>query len=240
MAVTVTGQVIYDEVIIRLGGLSNAFGVNDITSFMSDGLGEVWAVLRSLENDYFMEDTQTATSTADDYFAALTTSTREYDLPTNCREIRAMEVTTTGYETTVFEYRPFSDEEFQQERRQATADGAGSGTRIGKYLFTVVGMKKLILAQFLEAAMTVKVWYVKSLDELTTDTVLTEVVHPFWRKIVDYAVERATLSVREETLSDRWLTRWREDVKTLALSAGPRVTTGPLFIQEYEAGYSRE
>jgi len=232
---TVTGQSLHDDLIIRLGGYQNAFDANSLLSFINEGHAEVWAILKTLDDDYFVEDSQATTSTDDDYLAALTTATREYNLPANVRDIRLIEVTLpAGYEEIRFEYRKMSDPEFIAARKFAAAQGAGTGTQDGVYFYTIVGKRTLMLAQYPEAAFTLKIWYVRSLDDIDFVTEVSEILHPYSKKIVTFALERALKTLQDEALSREWLDAWRSDVTTLVMAATPRDTSGPRFIYLYE------
>ena len=229
----VYGQTLVDELEIRLGGLSNAFTLEEQLSFLNEGKDAVWGVLYSLDLDFAGEDSQAVTSGDDDYFADLTTTAREYNLPLNCREIRFIECTTDGYEYLQFDQKHISDREFQNARRVATDQGSSAESFSDTLLYTVFGRRTLMFAQYPPAAIRVKIWYIKALDDLDIASELTDIIHPFWRKIVDYAAERATLSLSEKQLSREWMDRWRGDVRELAISSGPRASTAPNFIEDY-------
>lgn len=222
-----------DSLRIRLGALSNAFTPDQYLEFLNDGVQEVWSVLRSLDLDYFADVSQTTDPTADDFEAVFTTAVREYELPKNCRELRAIEVTTVGFENRVFEYRKFSDSVFQQARREATASGPGSNAfLLNSYYYTVFGTQ-LILAQYPEVALTARLWYIAAIDDINIDTI-PDILFPFNRKIVDFAAERAFLSTQNVEMSQAWMMSWKESVKVLAMTAGSRSSTNAIFITDYE------
>lgn len=232
---TISGQSLVDDLIIRLEGYAAAYDATSLLSMVNEGKDAVWGVLRTLDEDYFVVSSQATTSTDDDYFAPLTTTVREVNLPNNCREVRMIEVTTPGFEDLEFSFRRLSDPEFELERKLATIAGSGSGRQQhSKYLYTITGRRTLMLAQFIEAAVTAKLWYVRALDDLDLDGTLTEVLHPFHKAIVTFALERATLSLQDEQLSDGWLRRWRDDVRMLALVAAPRDSSGPEYVTEWD------
>lgn len=238
MTVTqVNGQYILDEMKTRLGSLANAYTPDQLVSFANDGVHEVWAVLRSLDLDYFTDSSEDTDSTQDEFFADLTANTREYALPANCREVRFVECITAGFEDRIFGYKKFEDPVFQYDRRQATAMGSGnvgdSGAIIGQYYYTVFGTQ-FILAQYPETTLKLKLWYVKSLNDISDLAApLTDILYPYSRKIVDYAVTKAILSSQNQSLAAEWLADWKETIKTLALSAGSRSSTNAIFIADY-------
>lgn len=237
MATQLSGQDIYDRIRVRLGALANVFTVDEVLSFAEDGVQEVWAVLKSFDQEYFGEASQDTDSTATDtYFADLSTTVREYALPLGCREIRSIECLTIGFESVVFEYKKFDDPLFQTARRDATASGTGSssnsGSSLGNYYYTVFG-SKFILAQYPEAALNVKLWFIYNINAITTDTVLSDILYPFSGKIVDYAVQKAMASTRDVEMTEEWLKQWSLSVRTLAMSTSPRTSTGPVFVADY-------
>jgi hypothetical protein len=228
---TVSGQNLIDDIRVRLGGLANVFTVDQLLSFSNDGVGEVWSVIRSLDLDYFAASSQDTTATDDDFFLDLTTSTREYELPKNCRELRAIEVLTVGFEDKQFQFRRFDDPEFQEARRFSTAAGSGSGSCLAIYFYTVFGTR-MLLAQYPETTLKAKLWYIKALDDIDIDSV-PEILHPFNKKIVDFAVKKAILSTQNLEMALGWKTEWMDSVKTLAMSVGSRSSTNATFSVDY-------
>lgn len=218
---------------IRLGALSNAFTADQKMSFINSGKDEVWAVLRSLDLDYFTDSSQDTDSTQDDYLIDLTPTVREYTLPKNEREVRMIECLSSGFENRVFEFRPINDPVFQQARRDSTANGPSgtSGTFFTKYYFTIFG-NQLMLAAYPEAALKLKLWYVAAIDDVAIDS-FPNILFPFSRKIVDYAVQLAMLTAQNTEMAVGWLTLWKEDIKVLAITSGPRSSTNAIYVTDY-------
>ena len=231
------GQTLHESLVVKLGGLSNAFDTNELLDFLNQSKDAVWSVLRSLGQEYFVDQTQAATSTADDFFQVLSTTVREYDLPPNTRELRMIECTTEGYKHLKFEQRSMSDRDFVEARNWASVQSSATGTGYsGTYLYAVVGRRKLMFAQFPEAALTLQIWRVVALDDLSLETELTEILHPFWRAIVDFAAMLANLSLTRTDMDAAWQNQWQLDVRLIAGSAVPRASTAPVFIDDYEGG----
>ena len=229
------GQTLLDQLDTRLGGLSNAFNTDEKFDLINAGKDAVWAVLKSLDQEYFVDDTQATTSGDDDYFAALTTTDREYNLPLKMREIRLIECTTSGYERLRFEQRNLSDPEFVTARASATAQGAGSGRQLfDVYFYAVIGRRKIMFAQYPEVALTIRIWGVAALDDIddVTDE-LTEILHPFWRAIVDYAAMLANLSVQNLAMDYAWRQKWEDGIKQIVISAAPRASTNAVMIPDF-------
>lgn len=232
MSTVLSGQDILDRIQVRLGGLANAFTVEQLLSFAEDGTQEVWAVLKSFGDDYFGDSSQDSDSTTTDtFFADLTPAAREYPLPPGCREIRAIECLTANFEFVKFHLTRFESPDFQRWRRASTQSGTNRAG--GFYHYCVFG-NKFMLAEFPEAVLNVRLWYIKSLNVLTVDTTLDDILYPFSGKIVDYAVQKAMVSARQLEMTEEWAKQWRQSVTTLGESAGPRSSTGPIFIDDYE------
>ena len=235
-----SGQEIVDRIRVRLGSLSNAFSVEELLSFAEEGTQEVWGVLKSFDQEYFGVPSQdNDTSSTEDFFADLSTTKREYDLPPGCRELRGIEVLTPGYESLTFGYRTFDNPEFVAIRKNSTASGAGSGPYFNdflypnkEYLYAVFG-NQMVLAQYPETALNIRLWYIKGLGFLSVNTRLSDILYPFAGKIVDFAVQKAMISTREIPMTEEWLKSWKGSVLYLAEVSSPRSSTGPQFIIDY-------
>jgi hypothetical protein len=230
-----SGQDLIDELRIALGGLSNAFTPDQYLYFINLGVSETWGVIRVLDLDYFADSSQDTDATQDDYMIDLSTTVREYNLPLNCREIRAIECISPSYTDRVFQYRKFDDPEFMTARREATGLGSpgvgGISTGQGCYYYTIFGVQ-FMLAQFPEDVLKLKIWYIKSIDEVTIDT-FPEILFPFNKKIVDYAAKKAILSTRNLDMAQGWKNEWMDSVRMLAMTVGARESTGASYIYDF-------
>lgn len=238
MTAATSGQDLIDSMRIRLGSLSNAFTTDQYLSFINEGVSEIWSVIKSLDLDYFTNSSEDTDATQDNAFLDLSTAKREYALPAECRELRALECLTVGFEDRVFEYRQFNDPIFQEARRESTASGSAtatsfSGTR-NRYYYTIFGTQ-FILAQYPESALNLKLWYIKAINDVSVAD-FPEILRPFDKKIVDFSTQRATLAMQNTELSLGWMTAWKEDIKTLAMSVGLRSTSNAIFVSDYLGG----
>lgn len=227
---TVSGQSLLDAVRINLGGLANAFTDDQLFYFISLGTQEVWSVVRELDLDYFGDSSQATSTSKDDFFANLDPTKREYDLPKNCRELRFIEILTGGFEDRKITYRKFEDPIFQEARRSSTMAGSANNV-CGEYYYTIFG-NQMMLAQFPEAPLAIKMWYVAAIDDVTVES-FPAILHPFSGKITDYATERAVKSSQNIELDQDWMLTWKDAIKTLALTAGSRTSTDPIFCADF-------
>ena len=88
------------------------------------------------------------------------------------------------------------------------------------------------LAQFPEAVMQLKLWYIKAIDDVDI-TGVPEILFPFNKKIVDYAAKKAVLSTRNLDMTMAWKSEWQESVKMLAMTVGARESTNPTFVTDF-------
>lgn len=232
MATTYVGSDLVALTSEHLSGYANAVDPEDILSAVNEGKDEVWAILKNLEDDYFVISSQTSDSSLDTYFAALNTSTREYALPNDFKEIRFIECTTVGYEGLKFTFRKLSDPGFQSARKAATADGVSSAPS-SEYLYTIVGAGTLMLANYPEIALTLKLWYVHGLNDLETDTPVVEIISPYVKKIADFAAKKLMIGLQDPEQFAAWKQEWSASVMTITTSASPRNQADPEFAQDF-------
>lgn len=230
---TVSGQSLLDLLRINLGGLSNAWTVDQLLAFLNQGKDEVWAVIKSMELDYFTDSSQDTDSTQDNFFVDLSPTVREYDLPKNLREIRLIECLTPGFEDRRYVYRDISHPDFKNARLESDALGSNSGLQeFSDNIFYTVFGNQLVFADFPFSARQLKIWYIASIDDIDVDT-FPAILFPFSRKIVDYAAKKAVLSAQNVEMTMAWKSEWSESVKIIALSIGQRQTTDAEFIADF-------
>jgi len=234
------GQDLIDLANDRLAGLSN--GVRDATlmSYLNEAKDEIWAVLKTEADEYFSQSTQNTDSTATNYFprdlsgaaiGTLQTSSRSYLLPDDLREIKFIEVTTKGYEQTVFIYRSITDDDFRSARRSASVDP--TLTPSVEYFYTILGTNRFELAQFPEANFEMTIWYTRSLPDFEAGDPVDDILLPYSKKIADYAVKKAMLGMQDQAQFEAWKQEWRDDLLTVAASAAPRNQADPEFVQDF-------
>ncbi len=196
----------------RLAGYQNA--IDDITllSYLNEGKDEVWAAIKSLNDNYFVTN---STLTLDP-------AVREYTLPSNLRELIAVEVTgPSEFEHVIFEHRDLAYSEFQDARRDANVDSTDHPLI---YFYSIVGKDQFVLSHFPETAFILKLWYVKELPDFANDaTPLDEILFPYVRRIADYAVKKAMLALQDQPQFEAWRKEWRDGLGLLAAAANRRV-----------------
>lgn len=220
----------------RLAGAANKYTPDQIKSFINEGKDELWKALVATSDDYFVVPTVLTPTTDAQYFAALTTTAREFTLPANCLRPRFIEVLNPGYERVKFYYRKINHPDFTDQRNASTAAGqAGSTstfiTSAQVYFYTIVGKNTLSLARFPEIAFQLRVWYVRALADMADGSSLDETVQPYRSDIVNFAVRRAQLVGKAPEFAE-WLSEWRSGIIGTVQSAGARSDTNPVFAIE--------
>lgn len=229
---SIDGKYLVDRASEKLGGYANAVDPNVLLSLINEGKDEVWAILKDLRADWFVKSSQSATSTADDYFGLLATNTREYNLPADFHEMKFIEVLTSGYETLEFVYTDMTHSDFKDARRYATLNN-DSSLSASLYHYDIVGQRTFILAEYPIAVLELRLWYVRWITDLELDTALTEVLHPYAKRITDYAVRKQILSSQDASLWQAWRDEWSESVKRIEKSAGPRQVSDAVYVESF-------
>lgn len=229
----ISGQSLIDLLRINLGGLSNAWTVDQLLAFLNNGKDEVWSIVKSMEFDYFTDATQDTDSTQDDFLVDLNPTTREYALPKNLREIRFVEALTVGFQTRRYVYRDISHVDFRNARLESDSLGSNSGLQefSSKIFYTVFG-NQLIFADYPDSNIQLKIWYIAAIDDIGVGDV-PAILFPFSRKIVDYAAKKASLSAQNMEMLAGWKDDWAESVRTIALSVGPRSQSDAQFVEDF-------
>lgn len=231
-----TGQELVNGALSRLGGYANAIPPEDMLDFINEGKNELWSYLKGLRADYFGAFSQSTTSTDDDYFPNLTPSTREYELPLACREVKTIEVLTPGYETVQFEHADMSSPQFKDARTEANASGSGAGGTGGPvvYYWDVFGTK-FVLAQYPETTMAVKLGYIEAIPDIELGEAASKFLFPFLGKLKNFGAKRATLGLRDMGLFEAWKSEWKNDLQVVLAGASERQIADAQFAEEFLA-----
>jgi hypothetical protein len=216
------GQDLLDLLNDHLGGYQNATTEAEKLRRLNEGKDRVWEIIRQDKKDYFIQSSQATTAADDNYFATLTTTEREFDLPDDFQEMKLIEVTTSGYEDREFIEKPLAHPDFQAARRTATAQGSSQPSSIDTYMYAIVGKKTMMFAQYLEAALTLKLWYVRSIPDFELAETIDEILFPYSKKIAEYAAKRILAKLQDEPQSMLWDKEWRESVQSLVANTSDR------------------
>jgi len=226
------GQDIIDMANARLAGYQNGIDADALLSFLNEGKDEIWALLKNLNEEYFVTPSQTTDSTALNYFPTLDPTKRQFTLPEDLREIKFIEVTTSNYTQLKFVYKDITDDEFRDARRDASTQNDASNS-CSEIWYTVVGKDQMLLAQFPPAAISLTIWYVRSLADFETDQDVDEVLYPYSKKIAEYGAKKTMLALQDPGQFSLWISEWKQDVITVQNSAAGRNSADPVFTDDF-------
>ena len=226
------GSDLIDMLKSSLGNYQNAFDQTTMLRFLNEGKDEVWSILKSLNEDYFLGYSQSATANQNDYFPVLASNQREYDLPPEFRHMKFIEVMgPTGKEFTRFVYRDMTTRVFQDARNNSTAYGPMT---LDTYYYDIVGKSTLVLAQYPETALTIRLWYIREIFDFTELDQIQDVLLPYNKKVVDWAAKKCMLSVQDDAEYATWVAEWRNSVISLINSASHRQMSDAEFVEGFQ------
>lgn len=229
---SLTGQDLVELAKARLLGYQNAIDDDVLLSYLNEGKDEVWAALKNLDTQYFVQMSQNTDSTQTNYFQPVNTSARQYMLPEDLKEIVHIFCLDSGFENQVFTYKKLVDRDWIDAYRDASSlpDSAPSI----EYFYTIFGKDQILFAQFFQAGITnLQLQYVRGIVDFTIDDPVDEIVLPYTKKIADFAVKKATLGLKDVEAFNAWRTEWKDDLITIQSSAGPRNQADPEFVQDF-------
>lgn len=216
----INGQYLLDLTRSQMGGYGNAFEAKDLLNYINEGKDAVWAILKATREDYIMGSSQNTDDTKDNYFADLTTTTREFVLPADLIQLKMIEVLTSGFNEVEFEQQDMASEEFKEARRSNVGSSPG-GSRT-TYFFDIIvlnGDNTLILAQFPETNFNLKLWYVRSIPYIDVSSPVDGVLYPYAVKIAAFAAKRAMLPLQDKAMWVAWQKEWEDDARRIEVSA---------------------
>jgi hypothetical protein len=226
------GQDLIDLANDLMAGYANGVDSRALLSYLNMGKDEVWALIKTLKEEYAQAFSQSTDPTADFYFPQLVPGTRQYDLPSDLHSIDMIECTTPDYTSAKFVYRKPTDPDFRNARMSATGE-PNSTMQAGTFFYTIVGKNKFMLADYPPTTLTLTLWYTRSLPDFEASDTIDEIVFPFGKKIAEYAVKFAMLGLQDASQFSMWERTWRESVITLMQGAAPRNESDPTFVQDF-------
>lgn len=226
------GQDLINETNARLAGYQNGVDPEALLSYLNEGKDEVWALLKELNEEYFVTSSQGTDATAVNYFPTMSTTSRQYTLPCDLREMKFIEVATAGFTEVIFEYRDITDEDFRNARRDATTLNQLLVGPCTVY-YTIVGKDQMLLAQYLPAALDITLWYVRSLPDFEADQDVDDVLLPYVKKVANYAAKKAMISLQDPGQWSMWVAEWKQDCITLQSGAAERNASDPTFASDF-------
>lgn len=230
-----TGQDVIDMINGRLAGYQNAVDSAVLLDFANEAKDQIWLIIKALQDEYFQVISQASDSNAAHYFAPLNVSSRAYNLPSDFREIRFVEVVTPGFTDLKFEYRSPTSSDFRIAR-QAANENASPIPNQNLYLYAITGKNQFILADYPPGTVTLNLWYTRSLPDFEAADPIDEILFPYSKAIATYAVKGILLSTQDVQQWNAWKSDWRDTVIQIAEGASDRNEADPIFVEGFMEG----
>lgn len=233
-AQTKTGQELVKIVKDKLAGYGNAANPQTILMHLNEAKDEVWAVIKSLNDQNFVTFTQDQNNGLENYFPQLVAGTREYNLPSDLKEVKLIEVISpTDQADTKFIYRKMNHPDFTSARRSANMDPTTDV--VSDYYYTIAGTNpaQFVMANYPALTMSIRMWYVRGIPDFTLTSLVNDIVAPYDRKMTDFAVKRVLLGSDLQSF-EAWKAEWRDSLIMIAESSAPRNQADAVFVQDFE------
>lgn len=192
---------------------------------------EVWKILvgSQAQQNWFVDQSQSALPGQNDHFGLLAVNQREYVLPPNFHQMRVVEVVTTGKEHIKIDKSKIDSGGFRQQRASvASFQDQASYDIIG----TAPG--QMMFALFPPSALDLKLWYARHPVAWDAKTDLVDEfpanMHGF---IAEWAVQRAALGVGDHKFVG-FTKEWSERLER-TLTTYDRDTSGVSTAEEFVA-----
>lgn len=194
-----------------------------LTRFINRAKDRVWTEARALKEDYFLV-TRTSTDGSltilgETYAATgfqIVAGTRDYTLPPDFAEMKLIEVTTSGYETTVFVYRDLTQPDMR--RMLTLTDNQSPAT----FFFDLIGERTMRIAPKSDTTLDLRITYVRILADLSAETDALEMPHPLYKAVEEYATANA-LKMDRNPNAAAWEASGRSTVLTMVGSHARQV-----------------
>jgi hypothetical protein len=214
----------------HLGGYQGSIDTRQAMTFLNEGKDEVWMILKTLNEQYFIVPSQATDSSADYYFGPLSNTVRQYTLPEDFREMKFIEVITQGYTDLRFIYTNLINEGFRRQRESAN-DSLTPEPNQEQFLYTIIGKDQFVMADFPPTTITLTLWYVRGLPDFEMSDQVTEILFPYLKKIAMYASKLAMASDMDQNQWNIWKTEWKDSVIQICQGGAPRNQSDALFVE---------
>lgn len=182
----------------------------NIWTFLTRAAHAVGTEVRKLKADYFLKSLESDDGSVTIYGESYATSsfaivagTKEYTLPGDLLELKAIECITSGYEGVQFQHLDLASKHFRSAR--AITDNQPPVN----FFFDIVGERTLTIAPKSDTALDLRLWYVSSvvlestagasIMDISATTDQLVIPHPGYMAVEEVATARALLKDRDVT-----------------------------------------
>ena len=231
---TMYGSTLFNLANDLLAGYQNGVDSRALMSYLNMGKDEVWMVTKDLKEQYFQTFSQSTNSSADYYFAPLTTGVREYTLPEDLRSIEYIEVTSPTFQGNKFVYAKMNSPEFREARVAANElGGPDTNNNTNIFYYTIAGQDQFVMAQFPPAALVLTLWYTRALPDFEMGDEISQILFPYVKKIAEYAAKKAMIGTQDPGQFAIWAKEWRDSLINCVQAEGDRNDADPQYVQDF-------
>jgi hypothetical protein len=234
-----TGSDLIQMMTDRMGGYANAMTADVMLDLLNEGKDKLWTILKMLNESFFHTSSQSTDPTKVNYFGSFVTTAREYQLPGDFRAIRFIECTTAGFASARFVKKRMTDPDWQFARRNANDPTVNAvGTAQFEFYYDIVesqnGGFELVFAQNFAAPLQCTLWYIRGIPDFEAGDSINQIIRPYSKAIVTFAVKKAMCILQDESLSALWEQDWRKDIIDTSQGSSPINQADPIFVVDFE------
>jgi hypothetical protein len=234
-----TGSDLIQMMTDRMGGYANAMTADVMLDLLNEGKDKLWSILKVLNESFFHTSSQSTDPTKVNYFGSFIPLVREYQLPGDFRAIRFIECTTPGFATVRFVKTLMTDPAWQFARRNANDPSTQPiGTAQFEFYYDIVespnGGFELIFAQNFAIQIQATLWYIRGIPDFEAGDTINQIIRPYSKKIVTFAVKKAMCILQDEPMSALWEQDWQKDITETAQTAGSINQADPRYCVDFE------
>ena len=195
------------------------WSATQIDAFINRAMQRVWMEGRKLKDDFFVTSRTsldgTVTILGESYDTAsfqIVAGTREYTLPHDLVEMRAIEVITASYEHVQFFHQDLAEPSFRVLR--TIADNAQPFV----FFWDVTGERQLVLSHKSDSTLDLRIWYVQLIADLVNATDQCLLPNPLYKAAEEYATAEAMQMDRDANAAS-WEAKGNQTVLTYMAGA---------------------
>ena len=237
MSITqITGQFLINMTNDLLGGYQNGIDSRALLTHLNNAKDEIWSVTKELNDEYFQVFSQATDPTKVNYFPPLQTNVREYTLPEDLRSIQFIEVQAPAGSGPVakFTYAKLNNPSFREERESSNElGGPEPNNDRNSYQYSIAGHDQFVLASYPSQPYTLILWYTASIADFEATDTIADILFPFSKKMAEYAVKGAMMSLQDPAGFAAWTQTWRASLINLVQGEAERNNADPVFVQDF-------
>lgn len=208
------------------GAAGGRYTQNQILASLNHGKNRLWDIFRTVKKDYFM--------TVGDTSLTLNATTKIYSFPATFRQLTALKVTTSGYESVRFRAIDMADQAFKL-RDALPASSYSDNGGASEILYCIVSTGKLRLADFPPTTLATSMDYIAWLADYTLSSNSTTEIPDEWEEFMKkYAAMDLTMTTPESPIYKTIAAQVQAMIPAIQGSISYRQIRDPKFVEPYE------